>query len=201
MLVALRESTSARRRVLTLATCALAIQAALGVVVWRRTINPTLLNLLGVGLRGPGDSVALRLRPVDRAAYVFEYPRESVIAYEQFLLAMGRNAAATYRDWQHRANHAERAPRIATFAGGVLPWVLSDAYVFDGLSGFRFRCEVPDDSADYVHVLALEQPAMDATIVSSEALTFDGEPAWLVVYFRANAARRLAPTTIDGACR
>ena len=105
------------------------------------------------------------------------------------------------------------APRIHTYAAGVLPWRLRDAYIYSSLVAFRHgdAAIAPEDlkrSAHYVHILAprhgsveeqLPLPIETYELVSRRQLSFDGQEEEFLIFFNpAPDPHRLSPTLRPG---
>jgi arabinofuranosyltransferase len=78
--------------------------------------------------------------------------------------------------WKTHAS-ADRAPRVFTYAGGVVPYELPGAYIFEELiSARRNRCARPQDielAADYIHTVRTPQTVVSPyynAIVSNPGL-------------------------------
>ena len=120
------------RRILGMLLAIVAIlQATLAYAIERWTLNPT---------------------------RVAEYQYSSAADYRRTFLDTLRDAAAAIEaDWRGQADASSRPPRGLTFAAGLLPWQLPDAYIFEALVSWRRACP-PDRRkhahlADYVHLV------------------------------------------------
>jgi len=187
--------------------CALlAGQAALAAYVATRSVNPTVLNLLDVELRGEGNRLSPTLHPGE--SHTFEYPREGARAYGDFIDVMRAVAADGKKHWEAQAASADRPPRVLTFAAGALPHVWRDAYVLDALSSFRTHCAPPLElSADYVVTLSSvdererwgNAPPGFSLLLRRE-LVFDGGPASVDVLFQRDPAPSRLPNRLAEPC-
>jgi hypothetical protein len=192
-----------------------AIVAAQGGLCWyviERSINPTLLTLLHLGVRGPDDTLALQIDPPGFRPYLYEYPREGARAYATSLLRVLRESLGDIkRDWSLRPNSAARPPRIQTSAAGQLPYGYPEAYVYDVLSSFRLGCDYDlTRSADYVLAMSprggsvedqLGPSASRFASVSEHPLVFDGDAETVGVYFQPQPEPNLLPPTLAAPSR
>jgi arabinofuranosyltransferase len=131
-----------------------------------------------------------------------------------FIDPLAEAAAAIETDWGTQAGAATRPPRVLTFAAGLLPWRLPDAYVLEDLVSWRRAC-FPDRRkhalmADYVHLVTPWSGTLDEQLpgpsdrwqqVWQKTTLFDGQfHTWMVFRNRARDATRL-PAYVDGPCR
>jgi hypothetical protein len=129
-----------------------------------------------------------------------------------FIDTLPEAAAAIESDWRGRS--ATRPPRVLTFAAGLLPWRLPEAYVFEDLVSWRRAC-FPDRRrhallADYVHLVTpwsgtvaeqLPGPSDRWEQIWQRTTLFDGEiSTWMVFRNRAPDPATL-PAYVDGPCR
>src|SRR5262249_17903475 len=89
---------------------------------------------------------------------VGEYQTTGAIAYQRDFMAPLEDAAVAIRnDWLSRPDRPDRAARVATFAAGLLPYRLPEAYVFELLVSYRRYCaeqwQAWASMADYIHVM------------------------------------------------
>jgi MFS family permease len=144
---------------------------------------------------------------------VGEYQYSGAHEYRRsFIDTLPEAAAAIDADW--RAGSAERPPRVLTFAAGLLPWHLPDAYIFEDLVSWRRACP-PDrykhaHMADYVHLVTPWTGTIEEQLpggrdrwqqVWERTTLFDGSlQTWMVFRNREPDPTRLPPY-VDGACR
>lgn len=146
---------------------------------------------------------------------VGEYQYVGASAYGRtFIASLAQAAAAIEKDWRTQSPEEPRPPRVVTFAAGLLPWRLPDAYVFEALVSWRRAC-APEARqhallADYVHLMTpwfgtleeqLPGPAERWETVWQRTELFDGErQTWMVVRNR-NPEPGALPVYVDGPCR
>ena len=145
---------------------------------------------------------------------VGEYQYVGAGEYRTFIASLAQAADAIDSDWHTHSPEEPRPPRIATFAAGLLPWRLPQAYIFEDLVSWRRAC-FPDHRqnaalADYVHLMTpwfgtlaeqLPGPADRWETIWQRTELFDGErQTWMVVRNRNPEAGTL-PIYVDGACR
>lgn len=197
--------------VLALLTAEFFAKAIAGVPVpaWRRLVGGTLAALT--------ISQAALAYTIERWSLnpprVGEYHYVSAAQYRRdFLDLLPQAADAIAADWRKHAP-AARPPRVLTFAAGLLPWRLPDAYTFETLISWRRACpadrRVLAGLADYVHLVTpwsgslaaqLPGPPDRFEIVWQRTTVFDGAPqTWMVL--RNNKPDPSAlPPYIDGPC-
>jgi arabinofuranosyltransferase len=145
---------------------------------------------------------------------VGEYQYVGASEYRRtFITALAQAASAIDADWKAHSPEEPRPPRIVTFAAGLLPWHLPNAYIFEDLVSWRRAC-FPDRRqhallADYVHLMTpwfgtleeqLPGPAERWETVWQRTEPFDGErQTWMVVRNLTPEAASL-PVYVDGAC-
>jgi hypothetical protein len=141
---------------------------------------------------------------------VGEYPKVSRREYVQFLSVLERQADAISADWRQRDRG--RPPRIYTYAAGLIPYRLADAYIFDGgLISYRYafagHTSEMQASADYVLTLSPRHGSVEdqtgALAKSLQLVTrieheFDGEREHFDVWFNPSPSERRLPAMIDG---
>lgn len=146
---------------------------------------------------------------------VGEYQYVGALEYRRtFIASLGQAAAAIDTDWRTHAPEEPRQPRVATFAAGLLPWQLPNAYVFEDLVSWRRDCR-PDRHqiarlADYVHLMTpwfgtldeqLPGPAARWETIWQRTALFDGErQTWMVLRNRQPDPASL-PAYVDGPCQ
>jgi arabinofuranosyltransferase len=179
---------NARRTAVIGAAIVAALQAILAYSVAQWTLNPTRVG---------------------------EYQYVGVAEYRRtFIDSLAEAAAAIESDWRQRASSDPRAPRVVTFAAGLLPWRLPEAYVFEDLVSWRRAC-FPDRRqhaalADYVHLMTpwfgppaeqLPGPADRWETIWQRTALFDGErQTWMVMRNRTPDPAAL-PAYVDAPCR
>ena len=148
-----------------------------------------------------------------------EYDRQGVAGYARdYIPAMMRNAADVKAHWSSVGRGRE--PRIWTFAAGALPYAYREAYIFEELVSFRHHCPVQADGsrpdgrvwrahADYIHAftrhgrlprLLAPVRARDVTLISEQAIHFNGRDERLLVYYNPAPLPNIVPPQIDAPC-
>jgi hypothetical protein len=154
-----------------------------------------------------------------------EYPSVGVRQYNRFIETLHQEADDIREHWNTVGNERHRAPRIYTFAGGVVPYRFRDAYIYETLASWR-HCydessliQAPNVwmktnvdlrlSADYIHVVTprhgsigpqLPLPEHRFSLVSSYEIEFDGYPERFLVFFNPEPEQHRLTNTIDGMC-
>jgi arabinofuranosyltransferase len=140
---------------------------------------------------------------------VGEVRHESLRAYTRDLLpTLSRGADDIRSDWKRRG--IKRPPRVLTFTGGVLPYELPDAYVYEQLVSYRHHCYYyPSRTTDYAHIPPelVKGPVWSDPdlrrrmhLVSERSMEFDRIRLRFNVYFIERPEPNRLPNTIDGRC-
>jgi hypothetical protein len=172
-----------------------AMQGALAWVIYWHSENPTL---------------ALALRDGE----TFEFERLGARHTAAFLDAVRAQAAPIAQHWQQHGQ-GTRAARVVVSTGGMLPYMLPDAYVLEMLASYRHRCR-PELAAmaDYQQVAYSAQDRADVekrriasgqTLVSRQTVVADGlldAPLELTleIWHEPNPSPLTLPRTIGDAC-
>lgn len=128
-----------------------------------------------------------------------------------FMKTLSDQADTIRRDWATRPTAGNRAPRLVTFAGGLAPYALPDAYVYEALASYRHNAPKARPlwpSADYrivaVRLLDVEdRQQLDApgqTLIFERTVTFDGRPISFRVYFNTAPEAHWLGDRIDRCC-
>jgi hypothetical protein len=114
---------------------------------------------------------------------------------EGFMGVLQAQADAIAADWPQRIASQHRAPRVSTYVGGLVPYRLSDAYIYDALASYRHgeeRYRNFSRQADYVMSLYPRFGPMEGQLpggpgryelIFEHALIFDGEFQHFRVYY------------------
>jgi hypothetical protein len=146
-----------------------------------------------------------------------EFRRLTVVQMAPVKRLLETQARAIHAHWQAQPESASRGPRVDTAAGGVLPYNLPEAYVYETLVSYRRGCPTPGwtrpspfaDSADYVLVATpslgsieqqLPRPPIEYEIVSDISTENDGRSHRNVVFFQRRPAPHWLPATVDAPC-
>jgi len=132
-------------------------------------------------------------------------------------LAIAQPQATAIRDhWPRTGLAASRAPRVLVSAGGLLPFLLPDAYVLEQLVSYRHRCRVPlEPLADYLQVIyadehresiARERVRQNREAIGRWTFVADGlrdKPRVVAVeiWYRASTIPLNLPETIGAPCK
>lgn len=201
------EARSARRQRLGWAVALAAL--AVFHVAHLRHIEATSINGLALGL-APHDPTEMP-RP---GGDTIEYQREGVDSYTaEFMPGLEATADAIRADWATRASGAERAPRIWTFAAGVMPYAYPEAYVYEVLVSYRKVCSLRYSkalAADYLHVFEHQGREPEAFLprwqpgryeeVYRDAVRFDGRDVVFAVYHNTDPRPNPLPARITDPC-
>lgn len=137
-------------------------------------------------------------RSVSGLSYVGEYQNLSVRDYKRFEEVLREESIAIRNHWQAHGEFEEDTLKVFTYAGGVLPYNLKEAYVFEKLVSYKPGLDFAEQAAkaDYIHLLSprhgsvadqLPLPIDEYELVSNQRLIFDGEPQNFLVYFKLPA--------------
>jgi hypothetical protein len=159
-------------RLAALTVAALIFNAALGRFLYTESENPNL---------------SLAFVRQDAGNQLHEFSTIGARHTARFLDLVAAQAGDIRRDWATRARSTDRAPRMLVLTGGLLPYLLPDAYTLERLVSFRHAC-APDLRlmADYEQVVyprdagdafAAERRRRNAEVVSSYELVVDGVQA------------------------
>ena len=190
----------AARAALVLASL-LAWQIALALFLHAYSQNPT-LSLVVEGMSDAGER--------------YEFSHLGARHTASFLATAEPQATAIREHWPRTALGSSRAPRVLVSAGGLLPFLLPDAYVLEQLVSYRHGCRIaPEPLADYLQVIYVEE---DSEAIARERMqqgrevigrwTFvaDGlreKPQALAVeiWYRPSAIPLTLPETIGAPCK
>ena len=145
---------------------------------------------------------------------VGEYQKLSVRGSQKFMETLRQESETIRAHWQGTEECQRRHPRIHTYAAGLLPYMLRDAYIYSSLISYRHNYDqrqtwrylelVP--SADYIHVFApknetveqwLPEPISDYSLISSYEWSFCGAMVRFLVYHNANPKPHTLRATIS----
>jgi arabinofuranosyltransferase len=114
------------------------------------------LFVLGASTLHPAHAWITHSRSVNGLSPVGEYPATSVRDFDDFMRGLDEQAAAIASDWPSRPESRARALKLATYVGGLVPYRLHDAYIFELLASYRHRAPRYwnwSEYADYTMVL------------------------------------------------
>jgi arabinofuranosyltransferase len=141
-----------------------------------------------------------------------EYRAIGVRDYARFLQLLEAEALEIEQHWAQNGGDEERRPRILTFAAGVLPYTLKDAYIYEQLVSYRhcFQRHEQARYADYIHILVPRLGTLDQqlpegenhyALVVAHTMTFDGSPQSFLVYFNPEPEAHNLSVGISDPCR
>ncbi len=128
-------------------------------IIWTVSLNPSVYDFVWA-------------RPRNLPAPV-EFARLPLSGYFDYLDALRLNAVDLAADWQHRDGVG--APVLTTYAGGVVPYLIGDAYTYEQLISFRLHCPAVGlhdtvfayaGAANYVQLIIPEVGSIEAQIGS-----------------------------------
>jgi hypothetical protein len=158
------------------------------------------------------QSVYTFTRSVNGFAPIGEYRSLGVRDYIKFIQILRLEALNIGQHWAQVEGDEARRPRILTYAAGMLPYTLKDAYIYEKLVSYRHCYERHDQAlyADYIHILAprqgtveqqLPRPEDRYTLISSYEMSFDGSPQSFLVYYNSEPDDHNLSTHISDPCR
>jgi hypothetical protein len=197
--------------VLALFAASLFAAASAGTPNAPRAVAATIIVIAAMQTVLAGATLQWSLNP----GRVGEYQYVGASEYRRtFIAALSQAATAIDKDWRTQSPEEPRPPRVVTFAAGLLPWLLPEAYVFEALVSWRRACPPEPRQhalvADYVHLMTpwfgtleeqLPGPPERWETVWQRTELFDGErQTWMVVRNR-NPESGALPVYVDGPCR
>ena len=170
----------------------LGLQAILGYVVYARGMNPF---------------------------YRYgEFHRLSVVDCIGMGDLLTSSAGAVREHWSRQPESARRPPRVDTFAGGILPYYLPEAYVFETLVSYRAHCATsvgwsrPSPTAaaaDYIYAITpgigtveeqLPRPRSHYNLVLTRTIASNGAESTLYVFHDPEPLPNPLPRYVDQPC-
>jgi arabinofuranosyltransferase len=112
-----------------------------------------------------------------------------------FMGALWQQADAIRRDWPTRPAAAARPPRIGTYAGGVVPYAVPEAYVYEALASYRHGRPQYNNYIEYCDYGMVVTPHFGPVekqlrfqperfqLIFERTITFEGQPQSLRVYY------------------
>lgn len=136
-------------------------------------------------------------RSVNGLSVVGEYAELSARDYMSFMDTLRKESEEIQEHWREHGSHGNRPARVYTYAGGMLPYNLQGAYIYEQLVSFRHDNSWRNSrrSADYIHMISprhgsvedqLPKPINHYSLVSSYQLDFDGATQSFLVYHDPN---------------
>jgi hypothetical protein len=170
-----------------------------------------LLVAMMIALQGLEFHAAYRYSVDGMTVMSGEYFREGAATYsDSFLPTLAMAATDIRRDWEGRPASADRAPRVRTFAAGLMPYQLREAYIYEDLVSYRRECRYDWGlSADYLHIVAprhgetasqLPRPEASYELVSRRRIVFNGVPEDFLVFYNPEPQPNRLPPRVDGPC-
>jgi len=172
----------------TLAAVA-ALQVCMTIIVWDFSVNPTLLT--------PWK--------------LYEYSRAGMRSYtDDFLSALEYNADTIVAHWRVSPSTDQRPLRIATYAGGLVPYLIPDAYVYEGLISYRKHCARRwSEFANYTMILyprhgdletQLGSLSVNGQMIGERVVRFDGSLEHFQVWYNPQPKTITLPARISDQC-
>lgn len=130
-----------------------------------------------------------------------------------FMEGLWTQAGVIRADWPRRAASGMRPMRLATYVGGVVPFALPDAYVFELLASYRhhsFRYWNWSEYADYTMVLTPFFGLPDQQLIGGPShyeliferpVLLNGEPQRFQLYYNPAPSPLPLGDRIDRCCR
>ncbi len=142
---------------------------------------------------------------------VAEFNRVGIESSNEILQSPPKLANDIRRHWEILPKSKERAPRIYTFAGGILPYSYKGAYIYESLISYRHHCEYNLRlSADYINMLSplhgsvveqLPKPINHYQLISAYPLMFEGRAENYMAFYDPDPEPNRLPATVSGDCR
>jgi hypothetical protein len=104
---------------------AILISPAILYIIWNVSINPSIYDFIWSRPRGLNAPL--------------EYARLPLPRYLDFIDQLYLSSSDISEDWRRRG--VKGTPVLATIAGGITPYVLKDAYIYEQLVSFRLNCK------------------------------------------------------------
>lgn len=131
---------------------------------------------------------------VNGLSFIGEYRALGIRDYVQFMEVLKQEAFDIESHWERIQGDSDSRPRIITFAAGMLPYTYRESYIYEQLVSYRHCHERYRQGlyADYLHILAPRQGAVDRQLprseesydlVSSYEMYFDGSMQKFLVYY------------------
>jgi hypothetical protein len=139
-----------------------------------------------------------------------EYKCEGLRHYSQkFMPLLERQAHEIEAHWQTLPQSKERSFRLHTYVGGIVPYVLREAYIYEQLVSYRhvgrYNTRV---SADYIQMLVprlgtlevqLPGPVESYELISSHRMMLNGTLQDFYVYYNPHPEQHRLPNRMSGA--
>jgi hypothetical protein len=143
---------------------------------------------------------------------VGEYRALGVRDYLSFMHILRQEALDIETHWDQINGNQHRAPRIITYAAGMLPYTFRDSYIYEKLVSYRHCHQRYKQAlyADYLHILAprlgpvdqqLPKPEADYALVSSYEMFFDGSQQNFLVYHNPEPEHHNLSVRISEPCQ
>jgi hypothetical protein len=168
--------------------------------------------VLGASVLHPAHAWVTYARSVNGLSPVGEYPATSVRDFDDFMQGLAEQAQAIQSDWKSRPGSAERPLRLATYVGGLAPYLLHDAYIYELLASYRHRAPRYwnwSEYADYTMVLTPFFGTLEEQLTGGSAryekvferpVALNGLSYRFAVYFNPAPAPHPLGNRIDRCC-
>jgi arabinofuranosyltransferase len=138
-----------------------------------------------------------------------EYKDEGLRHYSQvFMPLLEQQAYAIQADWRTRPESQHRSLRLHTYIGGIVPYILRDAHIYEQLVEYRhvgrYNTRV---SADYIQMLVprlgrlekqLPGPVENYQVIRDDHVMFDDAKQHFYVYYNPHPEKNRLPSRVDG---
>lgn len=138
-----------------------------------------------------------------------EYKDEGLKHYFQvFMPLLEKQAYAIAEDWKKRPESQQRPLRLHTYIGGIIPYILRDAHIYEQLIEYRhvgrYNTRV---SSDYIQMLVprlgrlnkqLPGPVENYELICDDHEMFDDAKQHFYVYYNPHPEANRLPSRVDG---
>jgi hypothetical protein len=133
-------------------------------------------------------------RSINGIALIGEYRSLGIRDYVSYMQILEQEALDIEEHWETIHAESGRAPRIITYAAGMLPYTYRDSYIYEKLVSYRHCHQRYQQGlhADYIHIVAPRLGQVDQQLprsegsydlVSSYEMFFDGSTQNFLVYY------------------
>lgn len=135
-----------------------------------------------------------------------EYQYLGVRDYINFIQILRTHAEDIKTHYQNTNKKMYQKPRISTYAGGMLPYSMQEAYIYEGLVSFRHNQKIAFRKyADYIALIHPRSGCLDIQLpksieqydlISNYSAMFDGSLQSFQVYYDSNPDKHILKPTI-----
>lgn len=150
---------------------------------------------------------------INGISFIGDYRALSIQDYVIFMQILRQEAFDIEQHWEmNNRNGGRRAPRILTYAAGMLPYTYRNSYIYEKLVSYRHCHQRYRQGlyADYIHILSprlgqveqqLPGPEASYDLVSSYEMVFDGSLQKFLVYFNPTPEKHNLRAGINDFCQ